>query len=301
MNKFLLCTGLFMSAFAAFSQSSCPTKFLRTNGNNGGCAAHLLIYFATCPAVAPTLDSVEIDGVRAPENFTLTGQTCSGGENFIEYCVDHNLPPMSRITVFLNYPGGSNGSGCTITDPSGGALPVVLSGFALQRKNGDVLVTWQTEQEINSGNFDVERSYDDITFEKIGSIAAAGSSGTVKSYSFTDNSNVSNKASFYRVKMIDKDGAFTYTGIKSVPGSNAATDFVIFQNPCHGSPKITVANLTGPTDIQVIDVTGRMVKRTTLTHTNTAEISNLQKGTYFVRITGQVSGQTNVKKLSVIN
>jgi Secretion system C-terminal sorting domain len=298
MNKFLLCAILFIYSSAAFSQSSCPTRFLRTNGNNGGCGAHLLLYYATCPTVMPILDSVEIDGVIAPQTFTLIGKTCNGTNSFIDYCVSGNLPPISRITVFMTYPGGTGGSGCNVTT---GVMPIVLSGFQLQRKSSDVFVSWQTQQEINSSNFDIERSYDDVTFEKIGSVVAAGSSNNARSYSFIDNSNASKKASFYRVKMIDKDGAFTYTEIKSIGGSEAATDFIIFPNPCHGNAKITISNLAEPTDIQVMDVTGRMVKRTSLTNTNVAEINNLQNGTYFVRIIGQGSGQTSVRKLSVIN
>jgi Secretion system C-terminal sorting domain len=304
MKQVLLSIGFVVTTFAVFSQTPCPTQFLRTNGNNSGCGAHVKLYFASCPTTIPTLDSIKINGVLEPQTFTIIGKTCNGGNTYIDYCIsDANLPPASQITVFLTYADGAIGgtSGSTICNvPSAGTTPVVLSAFSIQRSDDKVNASWQTQQESNSSSFEIERAYDNANFEKIGTIPAAGNSSAIKNYTFTDNSNISKAESFYRIKMIDIDGAFVYTQTKSVKGSTIKTDFVISPNPNHGSAKITLNNVTEPTEVQVLDVSGRMVKSILLSNSNTAEINNLHVGSYFVRVVGKITGLTSVKKLSVM-
>ena len=100
-----------------------------------------------------------------------------------------------------------------------------------------MIASWQTQQENNTSRFEIERAYDNTTFEKIGTVSAAGISNSIKSYTFSDNGNISKAESFYRIKMIDKDGAFTYTPTKSVKGSTAKSDFIISPNPNRGNAK----------------------------------------------------------------
>jgi hypothetical protein len=306
MKKLLLSGSFMIVSFAVFSQTPCPTQFTRNNGNGSSCAAHIKLYFAVCPTTIPTLDSIKIDGVLQPETFTILGKVCNGGNTYIDYCIGNgNLPPAAHLTVYLTYPGGATGGtgGSVVCNvPDAGPLPVILSGFGVQRnKDNNVSATWQTQQEINSSRFEIERSYDNISFQKIGSVLAAGSSHLLTTYTFSDNSNTSRNASIYRIKMIDKDGAFAYTETKSVKGSGAKSDFIIFPNPGHGNAKITISDLSETTEVQLLDVTGRLVKSVILNYAGTTEVNNLQKGTYFVRTIGKVTGETNVKKLSVIN
>ena len=306
MKKFLLSASLMIVSFAVFSQTPCPTQFTRNNGNGSSCAAHIKLHFAACPAIIPTLDSIKIDGVIQPETFTILGKVCNGSNIYVDYCIGNgNLPPAAHLTVYLTYVGGATGgtTGSVVCNvPDAGPLPVILSGFSLQRiNNNNVSATWQTQQEINSSRFEIERAYDNVSFQKIGSVLATGSSHLLKTYTFSDNSNTSKNASIYRIKMIDKDGSFAYTETKSVKGSLAKSDFIIFPNPSHGTAKITINDLSEPTEIQLLDVSGRLVKSVTLNYAGTTELNNLQKGTYFVHTTGKVTGETSVRKLSVIN
>lgn len=305
MKKFLLSTCSLVFSIAAFSQTSCPSQFLRNNGNAGPCASHIRLYFNICPTSTPTLDSIKINGILQPEVFTLIEQKCKGSNIYVDYCIsDDNLPPAHRITVFLTYRDGASGaiigsSTCDIVQA--GVTPVTLSNFDIQRgNNNEVSASWKTQQEFSSSRFEIERAYGNTSFEKIGTVLAAGSSSPIKTYTFSDKTNSSRNVSLYRIKMIDKNGAFAYSETKSVKGSGAKSDFVVFPNPCHGSAKITISELTEPTQIQLLDVSGRLIRSVTLTSTNSTEINNLQKGSYFVHISGKVSGNTNVSKLSVI-
>lgn len=306
MKRILLSASLIIFSFGAFSQALCSNQFLRNNGNAGACASHIRLYFASCPSSVPTLDSIKINGVLQPETFTIIAQTCHGSNDYVDYCVsDNNLPPAGQITVFLTYPGAVGGTSTKVicNVPEAGPTPVILTGFSAQRNNkNDVDINWQTEQEINSSLFEIERSYDNISFVKIGTISAAGNSSTLKSYSFTDNSNNSKTTSLYRIKMIDKDGSFSYSEIKSVKGSNAATSgFLIYPNPGYANSNITISQLNGPAIIKFFDISGRIMKTVSLDNSFSIQINDLQKGTYFVQITEKNSGITQTKKLSVIN
>ncbi len=306
MKKFLLSICILVFSTSLFSQTDCPTQFLRNNGNASSCASHIRLYFNTCPTSIPTLDSIKINGLLQPETFTFLVKKCNGNNIYIDYCIsDDNLPPAAHIKIFLTYLNGTSGaligsSACEIN--TSGPTPVILSNYRIQRSNNnEVSVSWQTDQEISSDRFEIERSYNNSSYEKIGTVLAAGFSSIIKTYIFSDKVNNSRNVSFYRIKMIDKDGTFAYTETKSVKASGAKSDMVVFPNPCHGSAKITITEFDEPTEIQLMDVSGRLVKSVLSTNSNTTEINNLQKGTYFVRISGKISGSTNVRKLSVID
>lgn len=306
MKRILLSSSFLILSLAGISQAICPSLFTRNNGDKGTCASHIKLSFATCPTSVPSLDSIKINGVLQPETFTVFAQKCSGSNIYVDYCIsDNNLPPAAQITIFLTFPGGASGGSTSIicNVPEGGPAPVILSDFTAQRnKSNDVEIAWQTQQEINSSRFEIERSYDNVSFEKIGTVSAAGNSSLVQSYSFTDNSNNNKNTSLYRIKMIDLDGSFSYSETRSVKGNSAATtDFLIYPNPSYANSKITIGQLSGPAIVKFLDITGRIVKTVSLQNSNSIEISDLQKGTYFVQITEKNSGIVQIKKLSVIN
>ena len=307
MKKILLSIILIISCYVVLSQTPCPSQFKRNNGNAGGCSARVTLSFDVCISSAPTIDSIYISGAKFPEIFSLIKLKCSGSSSTAEYCASgSNLPPVNDITFYFTYSSGGSGSGsstksvCSVSSTL--VLPVTLNGFNAQRNNDNTVgINWQTEQEINSASFEIERSYDNTTFEKIGTIAAAGNSSVLKSYTFSDNSNNSKNASIYRIKMIDKDGAFTYSEIKSVKGSNSASDFLMYPNPGYSNSKVTISQLNGTSVVKLFDLSGRTVKTISVENANSTEINNLQKGIYFVQVIDKNSGNTQVKKLSVIN
>ncbi len=67
------------------------------------------------------------------------------------------------------------------------------------------MLEWSTETEINSRNFEVQKSLDGVQFDHIGEIDAAGMTNNGKSYRFLDT-GVGEAKVFYRLKQIDIDG-----------------------------------------------------------------------------------------------
>ncbi len=299
-KKFTFSAVLILITFIGFAQQ-CPTFFRRNNGNGTcGMESEIKMYFATCPVTAPLVDSVYVNGVK--QNLVISSPNTSkcASSGYISYCFNGNLPPVSGIQVFFNY-GTVNGTGTSCFVPEGGPLPVLLSSFEIQRKGTSVIASWETQQELNSSRFEIQRSSNNSAFETVGIVASKNSNSSIPQfYSFTDNSNSSKEVSFYRIKLIDIDAAFTFSATKAVKGSAGTTDFVVFPNPSAGNAKITITDLSEPTNIMIFDNSGRLIKQTTLISSNSFEINNLQKGGYTIKITGEKSGTSSVKKLSVI-
>jgi hypothetical protein len=94
----------------------------------------------------------------------------------------------------------------------GAVLSAELTQFKGQNTEGGNLLTWTTANEENMAQFDIERSTDGQTFNKIGSTKATGSNST---YEFTDKDPLSN-LTFYRLKMIETNGKTAFSKIISI-------------------------------------------------------------------------------------
>ena len=101
------------------------------------------------------------------------------------------------------------------------ALSSELVKFEAKQKSNSVKVNWTTASEENTKNFEIERSIDGVSFQKIGTVSAAGNSNELLSYSFTDNSiNISQPIYYYRLRTIDNDGLSSTSDIIKIEISN---------------------------------------------------------------------------------
>jgi hypothetical protein len=148
------------------------------------------------------------------------------------------------------------------TIPPTTALPVELKFFMGETDGVVNTLYWTTLSEINTMTFVVERSFDAVNFEAIGTVAAAGNSNLELSYSLIDeHPQIGNN--YYRLKTIDIDGSFEYSEIinlKITEDDLPATDGIlkIYPNPTNGLLNIQYqASHDVQLDLQIYDVTGR--------------------------------------------
>ena len=305
-KKFTITALLILMAFIGFAQE-CPTSFKRNNGN-GICpsGAEVQMYFAVCPDTIPQIDSIYASGVNT--NITQLNVDASkcATRGYISYCISSDIPPVHAITVYFSTATttGNNHTVCTVTDtvPSGGPLPVLLSNFDVQRQSANtVTANWKTDQENNSDRFELQRSSNNSAFETVGTVLTQNlNSSIAQFYSFTDQNNLEG-VSLYRLKMIDKDIFFRFSSIKSVKGTSGTSDFIIYPNPSTGNAKISISDMSEPTKVMIFDNSGRLIKQTGFTNSNSVDINNLQKGGYIIKVTGEKTGASSVKKFTVIN
>jgi uncharacterized repeat protein (TIGR01451 family) len=201
--------------------------------------------------------------------------------------------------------------GGTTTQPvsftiGGTVLPVVLTDFTAQAvQNRDALLNWATASEKNNDHFDIERSFDGTSFAKIGQVAGHGTTSAASAYSLTD-AGVATKANgpvYYRLRQVDLDGSATYSPVRSVRFSAAATAPValsLFPNPAQASTKLDLSQLpaTGSYQVLLLDATGRTVLSRTLAGglPQPLDVQQLAAGTYHVLVTGQLADGSAFKQ-----
>lgn len=301
-KKFTISAVLLFITFISFAQ--CPSYYTRNNGNGTcGTGAEVRMYFTSCPTILPLIDSIYSGGVKLNVAANPGDTTNCSSKSYISYCISGNLPPAGTLQIYFNF--GSFDTlkhACDVPDgPSAGPTPVVLSSFDAERGGKNAInVTWKTEQELNSSRYEIERSFNNIDFETVGVVASKNSNTSIAQYySFTDHSNTVNETSYYRLKMIDLDNSFQYSAVKAVKGSGFQTEVSIFPNPGYANQTITIKNITEPSNIRIFDYSGRLIQSISSTD-NSAQIYNLQKGNYFINVTGKETGTSSVKKLSVM-
>jgi hypothetical protein len=196
----------------------------------------------------------------------------------------------------------------------GVVLPIELSVFTAQPLNTtDVQLNWTTASEINSSHFDIERSNQGISWENIGTVAAAGNSQSNLYYSLIDQKvfdpNKPTETNFYyRLKMVDHDGYFEYSVVRQVRFETIGL-FVgdPFPNPSGlGNASIQLpVSVKVETNLQIIvyDNQGRIVSTNARSlhvgyNNLTIGTGTLPLGVYYMKLSME-NGASFVRKLVV--
>ena len=164
-------------------------------------------------------------------------------------------------------------------------LPVKLAGFEAQKQNKAVKLTWRTATENNTLSFTVEQSADGNSFSAIGTVAAAGSSASVKTYSFDDVQPLARN--YYRLKQIDKDGSAAYSSILLVDMGHAETTVSLAPQPVRSTMTVTVSNGQANSSFQLFNLQGNKVRSVAIGANGSIRIErkNLPAGLYVYRLT----------------
>jgi len=182
---------------------------------------------------------------------------------------------------------------------TGGSLPLQLTNFTAVNHFKINELDWQTAQEINTAYFDVEHSIDAHNFNTIGTVQAAGNSSAPLSYKFIDAQHLLG-INYYRLKMVDKDGRYSYSIIRAV--KNSASDFsaMLYPNPVGNASSIQVnSDKAQHVTVEVIGVNGKVFSTTQLSvdkgiTTQKINTTRLAPGTYMLRFKTN-DGVTTVK------
>jgi hypothetical protein len=179
-------------------------------------------------------------------------------------------------------------------------LPVELVSFNVFQNLYNNLLTWQTAFEVNNSHFEIEKSKDAISFDKIGIVKSKnndGSSSRYTSYYFNDELCTA----YYRLKQVDYDGSISYSKTVSIGNSNTPRRLKIYPNPSEGIFNIeNIFDENEVVTIQVYDVFGKVAsEKSVIADYNAIElnINELQAGWYFVSI--EQSGKRFQEKILI--
>ena len=196
----------------------------------------------------------------------------SSSSNYTYANLKWTAPSSASGTVTFYYVGNAaNGTGSTDGDyiyasSTVVSLPIELDNFTAKTDNNNVVLKWQTTNEINSSYFDIERSDDGQFFFSIGKVNATGNSTLPVSYSFTDSKLTNNNGSqiFYRLKLVDKDGATKYSNSLNIkPIISGITIKNLYPTVIRKNDQATVEILSDKSrnmDVIIMDESGRLLQ-----------------------------------------
>jgi trimeric autotransporter adhesin len=185
-------------------------------------------------------------------------------------------------------------------------LPVQMLSFTAALRNNAALLNWTTATEVNTANFEIERSIDGSNYDKIGTVAASGNSTIAIDYAYTDNDAITLSSSviYYRLKIIDRDGNYAYSSIVSVSLADIAGRVTIFPNPAADKTNVTIGALTdGQVQWKVLDNAGRTVLQNTAQlkkgrNNIVININKMSAGIYYLSVKGAgIDQQVKLQKL----
>ncbi|MFP5041367.1 T9SS type A sorting domain-containing protein [Parasediminibacterium sp. JCM 36343] len=217
-------------------------------------------------------------------SWTELGGTNSLSPSYFTSCVyaDNYSGKVFTSSVFPENAMGNTYWAYYQTNP----LPLKLISFSAKQSNNVVTLQWQTANEVNTQSFTIERSSDGKTFTTIGTVPANGSGNST--YSFTDITPLQGMENFYRLKMIDKDGSFTYSKIVEVQLSINNYQLSITPNPAKGNAVLHFKQTVSLASIAVYNSVGQRVLAKEIdgsTYSSyTLPIHQLSAGTYTVTV-----------------
>ncbi|MEZ4931529.1 MAG: T9SS type A sorting domain-containing protein [Saprospiraceae bacterium] len=191
---------------------------------------------------------------------------------------------------------------------SGAALPIELVDFQATAINEtDAMLHWKTAAEIYSSHFEIERSRDGSTWQLVGKTMSKGQGSSEQDYEFLDQHVFDQRSQqalfYYRLKMVDLDGSFEYSPVRSVIFSNEK-DFIMgkfFPNPVDRNDAGVQLEIYSIEEKEIVlnvhDVRGQLVARFAKQLTNrwqilTIDLGDLAAGIYQVKIVDGEEGFT---------
>jgi len=179
------------------------------------------------------------------------------------------------------------------------SLPVDIVSFKGVLVGDKVKLEWESLNEINLLQYEVERSVNGRDFIKAGVIKATNAG--IYTYS-EDVNQLSGRQLYYRIKKMDTDGKFTYTYILRIH-IPLNLRFSIFPNPVRNG--VANVSFTKPASanavITITDLSGRVFKKVAIPQgaiNVQLQLANVPAGMYIVKLVQ--TGNTVVQKLQVL-
>lgn len=187
---------------------------------------------------------------------------------------------------FVTFPIIVSPNACFYSEVFGTAavIPVTLrdfSGEILRGSKNTTKLVWQTASEHQNSGFDVEKSLDGLSFQKIGFVKGQGSVGG--EYAFIDPDF--DQKSYYRLKQLDEDGTFSYSKTIAISlEKNNTVKLEVYPNPSIDG-RFVIKSGELPEGLQVINIQGQVIeqKNTPLSTNSQIDLSGQPSGVYWLK------------------
>ena len=253
--------------FAVVGGYGTPHIYYTSDGGNTWAARGAFGILPDVPFNAIYIDPVNPNYVYAGSDL---GVYVSPDQGLNWYDFSNGLPDVTQVMDIQMTPDNqmliaTHGRGAFRSAKASGALPVNIISFTGAALNASNRLEWQVSEQLNIVQYEIERSADGTTFQKIGSVYVNNAGyntmpNTVYtlSYNYTD-ADVANRTYYYRLRAIDNTGGFTYSGVALVRRYNQQK-IEILGNPFRTEVKMNIM-LTQSKNVQVgmYDIAGRLI------------------------------------------
>jgi uncharacterized repeat protein (TIGR01451 family) len=174
-------------------------------------------------------------------------QAGTAGNYAVRFRVKADEIPGSVINtarIYGNSPQGDlfTDDGTAVIGEEGAPMPVTMTSFlaTLSSNKQNCLLKWNTESETDNAYFEVQRSNDGVHFEYRGKVAGNGTTSLTKQYDYNDEINGLFNVIYYRLKIIDKVGKYSFSKIIAlkINGTNTNEQLNVYPNPFYSDIKI---------------------------------------------------------------
>jgi len=164
-------------------------------------------------------------------------------------------------------------------------LPLDVSGFSAKARKTDIAIDWMVNNNNEQDEFILERSRDGIRFEALKVVPAKVILFTA-AYAEVD-AHPFHGWNYYRLRAVDKSGKERVSHI--VKGWFGREQQIrISPNPASEKIMVSFAEPSSISQIEVVNISGQVLQRIkTIQFNNTVDISHLQAGMYYLRISGK--------------
>ncbi len=184
-------------------------------------------------------------------------------------------------------------------------LPVQFLSFTGVMQNTIVDLNWSIITSKAIDRFEIERSTDNASFSKVGTVTDAVQLNIQQGFGFADDiSGINSDIFYYRLKAIGKSGEFKYSNILVVRRSQVKTPVSIMPNPANDYVTVRFyVEKEQEVTIRLVDNVGKTVlqqKQKAAKGSNAVQLTNLAKystGLYSVQVL--VNGELVTQKLLV--
>jgi hypothetical protein len=175
----------------------------------------------------------------------------------------------------------------------------LLSFDAVLSTNEEIRFTWLSSNQNNIDSYVIECSVDAINYEVVSIVKASNEGQSHADYTTTTKVQ-KNGMCYFRLKIIDNDGQFSYSRIIALQLSEDSSEITIFPNPSSSSI-INLNVLTkdpGKCDLKVMGRTGRIIYSTSIEGGFLEHQFDLEEGYYVLMLT-ESNGNVITKKIIV--
>ena len=234
-------------------------------------------------------------GVGVPDTLAFTVITLGGA----------SATPFTTLNdvVAIEFETSSVGAYMLQTKTIPAIFPLDLLAFEVQKEgNYAGQIAWTTAQEVDIDEFVIERSTDAIEFKAVERVSAQ--LGLDYNYYNVIDAYPNIPMSYYRLKIVETDGSFYYSPIRSLRFEKPIEDVKLIPNPSNEAVQI-ILNTTNDADflMEVYNISGQKIMERGVegnkgVHKITLETSEWGEGIYLVRL-ASFDGGVSTHKLMV--